>query len=340
MKESKIKVSIILPIYNAEKSLKKCLKSILNQSLKEIEVICVNDGSKDNSINILNYFKEEDSRIIVIDKCNEGASKARNVAIERSSGEYCLNVDSDDWLEEDYLEAVYTFAKQNNLDMLITDLNFDYPNKTRIVQDLKIDNEKIITGREYIKLFFKINPIGFTQNKLIKTDLYKNNKFTYNENIFLCEDMELIGKMIYYAERVGKLNKAFYHYIQDGNNGSQKVKLKNLTDRMECYNNLIDYYNEKKEDEIKKDIISERDITLISELIEKDFYKLEGYNEVLEEINNLVRESKKNIKNYGIHTKYQILTITVIKKLNFIPLEFLIQIFKLISKIKKKIKKK
>ena len=93
MEDKDIKISVMIPVYNTSKYLEKCLNSIINQSLKEIEIICVNDGSTDNSLEILREFQEKDNRIIIIDKKNAGVSCARNEALKIVKGEYCLNID-------------------------------------------------------------------------------------------------------------------------------------------------------------------------------------------------------------------------------------------------------
>lgn len=250
----KIKISVIVPVYNTSKYLNKCLDSIINQSLKEIEIICVNDGSTDNSLDILKEYQRKDSRIIIINKKNGGLTSARNCGINISRGKYCLNIDSDDFIGEDYLTDVYEIAEKKNLDILITDIIYYRSDSEYIESDLNITEDIILTGNEYIKLFFKENFLGYTWNKLIKTSLYKEYKLQYNENIFLFEDIELILRITYFCKRIGKLNKAYYYYRQGENNGVRKVKLKNFYDLVECFNSLKKFFSTKEKwiyDEIK-----------------------------------------------------------------------------------------
>ena len=98
------KVSIIIPVYNCEKYISRCLDSVINQTYKNIEIIAINDGSKDNSINILREYEKKDNRIILIDKENEGVSKTRNLGIQKSTGEYLMFIDNDDFIDKDYVE--------------------------------------------------------------------------------------------------------------------------------------------------------------------------------------------------------------------------------------------
>ena len=140
------KISIIIPVYNTEKYLKRCLESVCNQTLKDIEIICINDASSDNSIAILKEFEKKDNRIKVInlDK-NEGASVARNLGIEVSRGEYLGFIDSDDCVDPDFYEKLYSKAKSKNADVV-------KGVRKKINTDGKITvenlNDTIVTGKQ------------------------------------------------------------------------------------------------------------------------------------------------------------------------------------------------
>src|SRR5574344_49484 len=115
--ENKISVSFIIPIFNTEKYLKQCLNSIISQTLSDIEIICINDGSTDNSLCILENFAKKDKRIKVINQKNKGQSAARNKGITLAKGEYIAFVDSDDWAQPDMLEKMYNRATQDDTDV-------------------------------------------------------------------------------------------------------------------------------------------------------------------------------------------------------------------------------
>ena len=117
--DDKIKVSVILPVYNSEKYIVKTLESLINQSLKEIEIICINDGSKDSSIQILQEFERKDERVKVIDKENQGVWKARIDGIREAKGEYITFMDSDDYVKENFLESLYKNITENSSDIAI-----------------------------------------------------------------------------------------------------------------------------------------------------------------------------------------------------------------------------
>ena len=111
-----MKISVIIPIYNSEKYLHDCLDSVLSQTLDDIEVICINDGSVDGSLDILKGYAEKDKRIVVLDKANEGVAVARNIGINKANGEFVCFMDSDDlYPTDDVLETLYSKAKENNV---------------------------------------------------------------------------------------------------------------------------------------------------------------------------------------------------------------------------------
>jgi len=111
-------ISVIIPIYNSEKYLKRCIDSIINQTYKNIEIICINDGSTDESYNILKQYEIKDNRIIILNKLNQGVSSARNDGIRISKGQYITFVDSDDWLELDAIENMVYLAKNKESDAI------------------------------------------------------------------------------------------------------------------------------------------------------------------------------------------------------------------------------
>lgn len=234
----KIKISIIIPVYNAENFLRKCIMSVLKQSLKEIEIIIINDGSTDKSLEILKEFLKMDSRIILIDKKNEGVSTARNCGLSIAKGEYVLNIDSDDYIEYNYCEEMYNAAKNFNLDILISDYYYSTKEKNIYKIDLKIDENKILTGEEYLEIFFKENFKGFNWNKLLKKDLFEKSEIKYGKNLSMMEDTLIIVMLSKNAKKIGKLNKAYYYYCQHTNNSTRNIKIKHILSVMKVFRNI------------------------------------------------------------------------------------------------------
>ena len=319
--EKNIKISIMVPIYNTSLYLEKCLRSIMKQSLPEIEIICVNDGSTDNSLEILKKIAKEDERIIIINKKNGGLTTARNAALKIAKGEYCLNIDSDDWIEQGYLEELYNRAEKDNLDIVISNIIFDFINNFQedyVVNDLDIDNEKVIGGIEYINLFFNGNGYGYTWNKLIKRELYIKNNIWYNEKIFLLEDVEMLMRISYYAKKIGKINNGYYHYIQGDNNKSQKAKVKGLNDIFICMNNLIDFYLKNNEREILNLVKQDKYLHLLSRILEYDYVEKEKYKDfILKFIDEIKKEEKLIFSNKLLKNRYKLFLIIIFKLIKY-----------------------
>lgn len=285
--------------------------------MKEIEIICVNDGSTDKSLNILKDYAKKDKRIIVINQKNGGVSNARNNALKIAQGEYCLNIDSDDWIEQGYLEEIYEVAKKRDLDIVITDLIFDFQNnisKNYIKKDLSIKNDEILTGKEYIEIFFKKNTYGYSCNKLIKRELYIKNNLWYDEEIFLLEDVEILMMLSYFAKKIGKLNKAYYHYIQGDNNGSYKIKVARLYDILICMNKLIKFFSFYSENKIVDLVKQEKYIHLLSRSLENNYDEREEYEEFIKKfLTEIKKENKLVFRDELLKNKYKKFLIIILK---------------------------
>lgn len=237
-----IKISIVVPVYNTEKYLKRCLESISKQSLKEIEIIIVNDGSPDNSHSIIKEYEEKDSRIKVINKKNGGISSARNEGIKLASGKYIIHIDSDDFIEQNYFKDMYEKAEKDNLDIVVSDIYWDYENgNIKYQKDLDI-NENIISGEEYVNMFFKekISPVVW--NKMYRLNLYKDNNIKYPENVSLGEDLATTPLLAKNAKRIGKINKAYLHYVQNINSITKSNPTKKIYELIEALNILEKYF--------------------------------------------------------------------------------------------------
>lgn len=238
------KVSIIVPFYNVERYIEKCLETLVNQTLEDIEIILVNDGSKDKSIEIVNKFlKKYPEKLVYFEKENGGLSDARNYAIPYAKGEYIAFIDSDDYVEKDMYEKMYQLAKQDNSDMVECDFYWEYPEKT------KIDTGAIYNGKK--EMLEKIRVVAW--NKLIKREILEKAKIEFPKG-YRYEDVEFTYKLIPYLEKVSFFKKPCIHYIQRENSisNSQNERTKEIFDVL---NHVIRYYKEKGiYDEYKEEI--------------------------------------------------------------------------------------
>jgi len=206
------KISIIIPIYNAEHSLPKMLNSILKQTFCDFEVLLINDGSTDSSGTICNNYTSEDKRFKVIHKKNAGVSAARQTGLENAQGEYIIHADADDWIEPTMLEELYNKAIKENADVVICDF---YTNNGNIEKYVKqqpngLDHISILHG-----LFQQLH--GSCWNKLVSRICYNNYSIKFTAGINHCEDLLTWIQLYQYPIKTAYLPKAFYHYIMNDN---------------------------------------------------------------------------------------------------------------------------
>ncbi len=241
------KISVIIPVYNVEKYLTECLESVINQTYENIEIICINDGSTDNSLKILQEFSKKDNRIKIISQENKGISEARNNGISVATGEYIYFIDSDDWIETNTLELLVNKIKQDNADIVECDiLEHQNINKKPKYRNLKLKykpltNLKIYIGKPYSWKDIK-NKIfdlrAYCWNKLYKTELIKNKIFfegRFNEDFLFTIEAFLTAKKIVY------LRKNLHHYRKRENslsNGGMKAQNINI-DIQYCKNEIL-----------------------------------------------------------------------------------------------------
>jgi len=213
------KVSVIIPAYNVEDYIERCLSSVVGQSLRDIEIIAVNDGSTDNTLNVIKKFASLDNRIKVIDCENKGVSAARNYGLSQSSGKYIYQIDADDWIENNALEEIYEAAEENQADIVITNAYIDYDDRGMIPF---IDGK--LTYTEPVKDFLLGNIKPSVWTKLYKRDLFIRHNIRYPEGIRIGEDLLVNFFLIFFADKVIKIEKSFLHYVQRENSAMHSYK--------------------------------------------------------------------------------------------------------------------
>ena len=227
------KLSAIMPVYNVEKYLPKCLESILSQTLDDIEIICVNDGSTDNSLNVLQEFKSKDDRIVIIDKANEGSGVARNTALAIAKGEYVYFVDSDDWLDNScVLEKLYLKAEADVLDILIFGGLSCYEKDGRIIKskggyslkglDKKYFNN-VFSAKDIKKDVFKFPSTAWT--KLYRREFLIENNIKF-QHIKVGQDQLPFFHSMILANRMEVIEEFPYCYRKNRVGSAMTVKKK------------------------------------------------------------------------------------------------------------------
>ena len=210
-----VKVSIIVPVFNVEKYVRECLISIQNQTLKEIEIILINDGSTDDSIQNIADLIDRDKRIILINQKNGGLSSARNTGLEYAKGEYISFIDSDDYLNDKFLECLYIEAKRENLDIVRGSFQRPKDSDNKLAwEDVDVNKLKpdlVITGGELLKLLSIYNLKMMVWLSLYKRDFLDSNHLRFEEGIIL-EDVEFMPRVLLLARRVRAIKRKNYFY--------------------------------------------------------------------------------------------------------------------------------
>ena len=217
MTKSSPLVSIIVPIYNVEKYLNKCIDSIINQTLKDIEIILVNDGSSDNCGNIIDEYAKQDERIIAIHKENGGQSSARNMGLDIAKGKYVGFIDSDDWIELDMYESMYQRIEATSSDVCVCGRN-QYSNEYRFENSLNLDNE-VFDFNHYKKQDYIVNRLFYkhtvsTCNKIYKLDLVHKNNIKFKDVSYVgSEDALFNYSFVLIANKICSVNRSYYNNL-------------------------------------------------------------------------------------------------------------------------------
>lgn len=233
------KVSIIIPVYNSAEYLEECLISVLNQTLKEIEIIIINDGSNDCSDSIIKKYVGINKNIIYINNdSNKGIGYSRNLGLLKSSGEYIGFVDSDDTISSDMYEKYYKYAKTNQLD-IVSGYYFKKTNKTKTrFENIYFDICNIDTN------YNLINSIDYGPcNKIFKRKIIFDNKIMFEENLKY-EDMPFVLKVLYHSVKVGHINEAYYNYRIHSNSETTTMD-ERIFDIFKIMGIINDYYSNK-----------------------------------------------------------------------------------------------
>ena len=220
------KVSVIIPVYNAEQYLRECLNSLINQTLKDIEIICVDDGSTDNSLKILHEYAASDPRVIVLTKENQGAAPARNYGLKYSTGEYIGFVDADDYVSENFYEELYNTASIKNADISATNQIRLINNGNQTIKDCGIDDcdEEIVSNSARAKI---IIATGACWNKIYKKAFLKQNNINCINVNCAAEDNYFTDIAVICANKIAVNNNCAYYYVTRRDAQTQKLKTKN-----------------------------------------------------------------------------------------------------------------
>lgn len=242
-------ISIIVPIYNSENYIERCVNSLINQTYKNLEIILINDGSTDNSIKLCEAFAKKDKRVKIINKENEGVSIARNIGIENSHGDYIMFVDIDDWIDNDTIEQMYNVVKKENVDIVkCNSVNEFLSKKTYNLIADEISNIRMVDNKykiEILKILSTTSKLNVVWGQLVRKDIIENIRF--ESNIGYGEDLLFNVQCLKKCTSMYFLNKSLYHYYinQDGicRDYSKQVLDKKIQDVLYIYPQILDIVN-------------------------------------------------------------------------------------------------
>ncbi|KAB1438248.1 glycosyltransferase family 2 protein [Candidatus Galacturonibacter soehngenii] len=329
-----IMISIIVPIYNSEKTLERCINSVLKQEFRDIELILINDGSIDTSLQICRMFEETDSRVRVVDNSNKGVSFSRNYGIENCVGEYIFFLDADDWLAEGALKKI-SLTLEKHPDIVFTSFYKEYRYKHQYIT-ISEKEEAVYTCCEKEFNPYHTRILGTVWGKLYRREFIGNNRF--NEDLNLCEDAEFNYRLIKGAKLMIYLNFASYHYVYSS---SSTIRMYNPKQLMQYQKALI---------EIRKTVVSlsEDEITsyyifvcnVFAVLVMNNIFSINNkktFNEkkkILYDIyeNEIFKEGINNVKICMLPKPQKVLVKLARKRKNF-----LIYILSIVNNIRGKI---
>lgn len=310
------KLSIIIPVYNVEKYLRKCLESLVNQTLKDIEIICVNDGSTDSCPQILAEYVQKDSRIKLINKSNEGVAMAWNTGLETVTSEYVGFVDADDWIELDTYELAYNAIVNNDVDYVCYGA------------DIVLDYETNINAmKKYLKIKYKgvkkvdscvIQKTPATMwNKIYKTEIIKNKNIHFSSRS-RNEDTAFWLMYSVWAKHGYYLDKSLYHYVQRKNSimGTKYQKLHKSTECLKLIPQLVNYYNENN--------LTKKYYSMLQKQL-KSFVYLDYFNTPLSMKNEVLQEATEIFNNLNLEILNKLRFIKALKNKQYNKLNFVME---------------
>ena len=305
MKEKVMFISVIIPVYNVEEYIEECLNSVLNQTLRNIEIIIVNDGTKDNSIE--KVLKYDDNRIVILNKENGGLSSARNAGLKIAKGKSTYFIDSDDFLlDNNCLEEMYEIAEKDASDIVVGN-GYKYYSKNNmkeLYRDKKIFKRSVMNSKDFLIKFINSDSMQIpVYYNMYKTDFLKQNNLFFKEGR-IHEDQEFITRAFLLSDKVSIYPKSFYAYRQREGSimSGTKKELSVQHTIMNCFE-LEKYYSENISDETLKKV-------LLNKLVSQMLYSFSNaeYQNIDEKYRSFLLRNSYTVKN-----KVKVLSLILFK---------------------------
>lgn len=295
-------LSVVIPIYNSEKYMKNCIDSIINQTYRNIEIILVDDGSKDSSAQICDNYAKKDNRIIVIHKENNGVSSARNSGIDIAKGKYISFIDSDDYVDEFFFEKMLDLMCKMDSDLVFCDIKF-VENDVEI-KKINFSEKKSFSNTEMMEKMFNYNCANFAVwNKIYLTDIVK--KIRFYEEILIKEDGLFCFQYLNNIKNVCYINEAMYTYIQQKNSALHVGNPEKMITSVEATDKIIEILRENNISgyaDLECDLVGNYYKYKKQVLKKNKNYDLKKYKKI---INNILND--ENIKKVCLKNRVKVL---------------------------------
>ena len=234
------KISVIVPVYNTEKYLHRCIDSVLAQTYKDFELLLIDDGSKDSSGAICDEYAARDSRVKVFHKENGGVSSARNAGLAIASGDWIMHLDGDDWIAPDIQERLIRKGEDTGADIVMGDFLFAYSDRDILYSLPDWDNNKTASLNRYITSVWTCVWGG-----IHKRSLYEVYQLKSPQGVTYCEDFHLMARLCYHAKKVVNVHQPFYHYRQQEGSVMHNLNKKTERDEQWVYQDIICFFKEQ-----------------------------------------------------------------------------------------------
>ena len=294
--EKKAKVSVLVPFYNVEKYVGRCVESLFSQTYSNIEYVFVNDCTPDNSMDIINEyidkFNVRNKCVIINHEVNKGISASRNDCLDNATGDYILFIDSDDYIDKDMVELLVKAAIENNADISGCGYIEEYKDR-RVQMPQRYTNNHVEMMRAITLLTIK----GVMWKLLIRRSIVEENQVRFIPDNTMVDDYLFCCQVFFYAKRFASVDKCMYHYIQYNPNNYSKTREFNITSQAKAIIKTEEFYKENGVYELVKDELLQRKfISKLPLLLNKNCYNVKLWRELFPESNNIWKKMNFSFK--------------------------------------------
>lgn len=294
--EKKAKVSVLVPFYNVEKYVGRCVESLFSQTYSNIEYVFVNDCTPDNSMDIINEyidkFNVRNKCVIINHEVNKGISASRNDCLDNATGDYILFIDSDDYIDKDMVELLVKAAIESNADISGCGYIEEYKDRS-VEMPQRYTNNHVEMMRAITLLTIK----GVMWKLLIRRSIVEENQVRFIPDNTMVDDYLFCCQVFFYAKRFASVDKCMYHYIQYNPNNYSKTREFNITSQAKAIIKTEEFYKENGVYELVKDELLQRKfISKLPLLLNKNCYNVKLWRELFPESNNIWKKMKFSFK--------------------------------------------